>query len=471
MPGGGAVGSPFFFAQRARLADEPGRKHKLVANDRKVPPGPRGGVIVGNAIEFAENPLDFLSMCSRKYGDLVRIAKRTYLVNHPDLIQQVFHNKDGIFEKNDPIDKRNNHSAFPSSVMSSSGSDWETKRGQLQPAFHKALIRGSVDQAAAITRAFLNAWHREPRTRDMRQEMQSLCMEIGSSFLFDSAADQGETRRVVHMVDAIMNLTRSQIRFPSCIPTPGNLRLRRARLGLDTTMEGMVERYRKSSSNDSCLLGVLLAQDESGKSAWLRDELATMIMSGLEPMADALTWTFYLLALQIDSTQRIFREIGVIVSARGSISPDDLPKLPFTEAAIKEALRLYPPAWMTGRIAARDCVLGGFHVPAGTTLAISQWVTQRDPRYFEDPDEYRPSRWLDGGFLAALPRYAYFPFGGGLRKCIGAYLTMTEMVVVVALAVHAFEMKLAPDAKVTPFPALVLRPRGVRLFVTPRRSM
>ena len=442
-----------------------------MANDKDVPPGPRGKFIVGNVIEFTENPLSFLLMCSRKYGDLVRIAKRTYLVNHSDLIQQVFHNKDGIFEKNDPIDKSNNHSAFPNSVMSSSGSHWETKRSKLQPAFHKSLVRGGVEQAASITRAFLNTWHHEPRIRDMRQDMQSLCMEIGSRFLFDSSADQGETRRVLDTVDAIMNLTRSQIRFPPFIPTPDNLRLRRARLGLDMALDDIVARYRKSSSNDSCLLGVLLAQDESGKSAWLRDELATMIMSGLEPMADALTWTFYLLALQIDSAQKVFREIDVIMRAQGSISPDDLPKLQFTEAAIKEALRLYPPAWMTGRIAARDCVLGGFHVPAGTTLAISQWVSHRDPRYFEDPDEYRPARWLDGQFLAALPRYAYFPFGGGLRKCIGAYLTMTQMVVVVALFVHTFEMKLAPDAKVTPFPALVLRPRGVRLSVTPRRLM
>ncbi|GLU35613.1 cytochrome P450 [Trinickia caryophylli] len=432
-----------------------------------VPPGPKGKPFIGNVSAFSEDPLQFLLDCSRRYGALVRIAKRTYLVNDPELIKQVFHERDGLFSKTDPTEGER-RSAFPASVMNSSGEDWQNKRRKLQPAFQKALVLRSAEQAFSSANAFLSRWHGAPFTHDAREDMGTLCMDIGSRFLFDAPAQDAETESIAETVDAIMKLTRSQLRIPSWVPTAGNRRLRRARARLDEAMSHIVQRYRQSASGRPCLLGTLFAEDESGQSAWLRDELATMIMSGLEPMADGLTWTLWLLARHPGIQHDVYREITTVMGERTSMAAEDLARLRVTEAAVKESLRLYPPAWMTGRIATRECVFGGFHVPAGTMLMISQWVSHRDPRYFAYPDEYRPQRWLDREGAAALPAYAYFPFGGGQRKCIGSHLSITQMMAVVAAVIRGFDLQMAPDAKVQPYPALVLRPQGVRLTVAPR---
>lgn len=439
-----------------------------MSSDKRIPPGPRGRPVFGNRIEFSEDPLGFLLECSRKYGDVVRVAKQTYFVNHPDLVQEIFHNKDGTFSKTDPYDKSQNHSAFPASVMSSSGSDWRSKRRKLQPAFQKELILQSLGQACSAIHSLFDSWRHEPLRSDVREDMAQLCMAIGGRFLFDAAADPSETQRVSDTVDAVMKLTRSPFRLPLSIPTPNNLRLRKSRAELNKTIDGIVERYRRSPSNRPCLLGTMLSDEESGGLAWLRDEMATMIMSGLEPMADALTWTLYLLASHAEIRRELHCEIDAILEKGGSLTAAELSRLPFTEAVVKESLRLYPPAWMTGRIALCDYSLGGFDVPAGTLVTVSQWVSHRDPRYFKDPHEYRPHRWLDAAYVASLPTYAYFPFGGGSRKCIGSYLSTTQMIAVVASLVRGFDIELLPDTNVRPYPALVLRPLGVGLRVMPR---
>lgn len=437
-----------------------------MSSDKRIPPGPRGSPIFGNRIDFSEDPLSFLLKCSRQYGDVVRVAKQTYFVNHPDLIQQIFHNKDGAFSKTDPGDTSQNHSAFPASVMSSSGSDWRNKRRKLQPAFKKELILESLGHVCSTTNSLLASWQGEPLRCNVREDMAQLCMAIGSRFLFDASADPLEAQRVSDTVDAIMRLTRSPFRLPFSIPTPNNLRLRKSRFELEQTMDGIVERYRRSPSNRVCLLGTMLS--EKGSLAWLRDELATMIMSGLEPMADALTWTLYLMASHAEIRRELHDEIDSILDEGNVLGAAQMSRLPFTEAVVKESLRLYPPAWMTGRIATCDVALGGFDVPAGTLVTVSQWVSHRDPRYFKDPDEYRPHRWLDSAYVASLPNYAYFPFGGGPRKCIGNYLSTTQIVAVIASLMCSFDIELLPDAQVRPYPALVLRPQGVRLRVTPR---
>ncbi|MDA8448022.1 cytochrome P450 [Paracidovorax valerianellae] len=439
-----------------------------MAVEEKIPTGPKGRRFIGNIIEFTEDPLGFLLKCSHEYGDLVVLSKKTYLVSHPELIEQVLHNKDGTYEKSDPSDRQKNQSAFPASVMSSSGSDWRNKRRMLQPAFQRALVDDGMARSAAITQSYLQHWRQNTPDADLRQEMQRICMSTGGAFLFNSSTEGEQTQAVVRMVDAIMGLTRSQIRFPAFIPTPNNVRLRRARADLDKALDRIIENYRSALSPSPCLLGMLLDHDGTGKSRWLRDELSTMIMSGLEPMADALTWVFYLLATHLTAQQKLQQEVDLVLSDQASLSTADLPKLPFTQAVVKEALRLYPPAWMTGRIAMRDTVLGGFHVPAGTTLTVSPWVSHRDARYFQDPGIYRPERWLDHSFSESLPKYAYFPFGGGARKCIGDHLSMMQIITTIAAITREFDLTLKPSAVVKPFPALVLRPLGVSVNMVSR---
>ena len=435
---------------------------------KDLPPGPTGKFLVGNSLAFSEDPLNFLLRCSREFGDLVRISSRTYLVNHPELAGQVLHDRDGTYAKRDPDLRSENHSAFPDSVMSSVGADWQHKRTVLQAAFHKDAVRDHVASTAALALALADSWCQAPGERDMRREMQQLCLTAASHYLMDATIDGQGMDRIMHVVDAIMTLTRSQIRFPGFIPTPGNLRLRRARRDLDQTLGQLVERFRHASSGRRCLLGILLDSDATGQSGWLRDEVATMLMSGLEPLADGLTWTLYLLARHPDILQQLREEIDAILPPDGQVGASDLPQLRLVDAVVKEALRLYPPAWLTGRIALRSATLGGFKVPAGTTLLVSAWVSHRDARHFPEPETFRPARWLDDHQAQKAPTLAYLPFGSGARKCIGEYLARTQMVTVVASLCRRMDLQLAPGATPRPYPALVLRPLGVQMSVAPR---
>jgi cytochrome P450 len=295
--------------------------------------------------------------------------------------------------------------------------------------------------------------------------MSELSLDIVSRFLFNTPVND-EARHVAAAVDAIMRLTGSPFRFPMWLPTPTNVRLRRSLARLDTVLAGIVRRYRERPGEPRDMLGILLSAEQPLSEEQLRDELATMIMSGHETTADALVWTYYLLSQHPDAQERLVAELDEVLRGRPP-SPEDLPRLRYTEAVVKESLRLYSPAWITSREAIRDCELGGFHVPAGTTLGVSQWVTHRDPRYYEEPEAFRPERWLAES-IQQLPKYAWFPFGGGPRLCIGASLAMLELVLITACVARRFRLELAPGHEVKSHPALALQPVGVHILPHPR---
>ena len=437
----------------------------------RLPPGPRGRWLVGNALEFAEDPLGFLHGCANRYGDLTRIAKRTYLASHPELVRQVLQDRDGLYAKAPPDAKRAGTAAFPTSVMNSEGSDWRSKRQALQSCFHATQIRDGVVRTLAAAHSHLESWRAEPANRDVRQDMQALCLHVGGEVLLDALIEDEQAHPFVAAIDAIMGLTHSPVRFPRWVPTPANLRLRRARARLDHHLDRIVAQHRaRPEPHRSCLLDALLRSDPGGRSTWLRDEVATMVMSGLEPMADALTWTLHLLAGHPDAQARIVTEVQACLGAQTPLNADTMTDLHYAAAVVRESLRLYPPAWMTGRVALDDTQLGDFDVPAGTQVVVSQWVSHRDRRYFPEPDVFMPERWLPPLRQDNLPRYAYFPFGAGVRHCIGSALAMAQMTAVITAIIRAFALTPVPHAHVKPFPALVLRPLGVRLALTARTA-
>ncbi len=463
-------------------------------DDRPLPPGPAGSPITGNLTEYTEDPLGFLLRCAWEHGDVVRLSRGSFLVSHPELVRRVLHDKEGTFEKKDPVRHRN-HSAFPASVMNSAGQDWQDKKRSLQPAFQPVVLGEALERSESALDAFIEAWRRTPPADhaalphadnadtaatvhtgepvaaasaiDVRQAMQRLCMDMGSAALLGMPLEDEETTRILQTTEAIMALTRSPVRLPAFLPTPANLRLRRARADLDASLEQIIARFRAAFPRPRCLLGTLLEHGAgTGACAWLRDELATMVMSGLEPMADALTWTLHLLSLHGDAQQRLADEVrepavGIGRGVGTGAEPG------FASAVVKESLRLYPPAWMTARIAVRDTTLGGFRVPAGTQVNVSPWVMHHDPRFFERPNAFLPQRWMDAAHDAAL-RQAYLPFGSGPRKCIGDQLALRQITGAVAAIVRVFRLSPQAGAEVRPYPALVLRPLGVRLFIEPR---
>jgi cytochrome P450 len=201
----------------------------------------------------------------------------------------------------------------------------------------------------------------------------------------------------------------------------------------------------------------------------IRDEVVTLFLAGHETTALTLSWTFYLLSQNPAVDARLAAELAQALGER-SPTVDDLPRLRFAETVVMESMRLYPPAYVVGREALADCTLGGYRVPAGTTVFMSPYLMHRDPRYFEDPQSFLPERW-EGDRVKRLPRFAYFPFGGGPRVCIGNQFAMMEAALLLATIARKFRLRLVSGHPVTPFPSITLRPQhGVRVELEERKA-
>jgi len=254
---------------------------------------------------------------------------------------------------------------------------------------------------------------------------------------------------------------RRPIFIPDGIPIPGNLRYRRALRRIDQLVARIITERRLSGEDRGDLLSLLLlARHENGEpmnERQIRDEVVTMLLAGHETTALALSWTCYLLSRHPAVESSLAAEVREVLGTR-SPALSDLASLSLCEQAISEAMRLYPPAWAIGREAIDACEIGGYRVPVGMTIFISPWVLHRDSRYFDDPEEFRPDRWA-GGLAKQLPRFAYMPFGGGPRVCIGNRFAMMEAVLILATIVQQFVLE-AQNERPEPFPSITLRPKG-----------
>ena len=196
----------------------------------------------------------------------------------------------------------------------------------------------------------------------------------------------------------------------------------------------------------------------------LRDEVMTFLLAGHETTALSLSWTWYLLGQHPEVEQKLEQELRSVLNGR-SPTPDDVARLPYTEKVVKETMRLYPPAWGLGRTALKECEIGGYRVPAGANVVMSQWVMHRDPRFYSSPENFDPDRWSPAA-SQLLPRFAYFPFGGGPRLCIGASFAMLEATLLLATIAQHWRMQTVPDQTVVPVPSITLRPRnGIRMIL------
>jgi cytochrome P450 len=417
--------------------------------------------------------LGFLSRCARQYGDIVQLrflGQTFYLLSHPDLIERVLVENSRSFTKTRIL--RRNGRLLGEGLLTSQGEFWRRQRRLAQPAFHRKRIAAYGEVMAAFARRSLEGW-RDGQTIDVHEEMMRLTLEIVAKCLFGAdvgakAKDVGSAMKVA-LKD--FSSQRRLIRIPKSIPTPHNFRFERAARRLDKIVHTIIEERRESEEDRGDLLSMLmLAEDESGErmtDKQLRDEVMTLFLAGHETTANALAWTFWLLSLNVAAEARLGEELERVLGGR-SPTLADLPRLPYVERVIKESMRLYPPAWVMGREALGEYELGGYRMPAGSTALMSQWVVHRDPRYHHDPQRFDPDRWA-AGYEKELPRFAYFPFGGGPRQCIGAGFAMTEARLVLAAVAQRFRMELAPGQRVEPYASITLRPKeGIRMTLAER---
>jgi cytochrome P450 len=451
----------------------------LMTTMKNRPPGPRGKPLLGVALELRKQGLNLFVRAARDYGDIVYLplafGQDRILLNHPDFIEQVLVVQHQKFHKS-AMAQAATRRLLGNGLLNSEDDFWRRQRRLTQPAFQKTRVNEYAPTMIEHARMHIAKW-RDGDVCDIADEMSRLTCGIAVKTLF--GLDIGpEADRVGENLTNLMrhqiHRVRSPIRIPARWPTPANRRADAAFAYLDSLVYGIIEERRSCGGGRNDLLSRLIAaMDEDGTQMTprqLRDETMTLFLAGHETTALTLSWTWYLLAQNPAAEALLHRELNRVLGGR-SPRPEDLESLPYLAAVIHEALRLYPPAYIMARLAIEPFELGGYSFPAGTTVIMSQWVTHRDARYFPDPLVFRPERWLDG-LIMRLPAHAYFPFGGGPRRCIGQGFAMLEAALVTAELAQRFSLELEPGQTIVPEPLVTLRPRGgIRMRIRRRAAV
>ncbi len=441
------------------------------------PPGPPDRNLIGNMPMLQEDPLSIFARWAREYGDIFHyrvLHRHIYFINHPDLIKQVLILNAANFVKGDAV--RTNRRIFGQGLVSNEGASWSQQRRLIQPAFHRSRIESYAQTMVAYAERTLDSWH-DGQSLDIHQEMMRLALEIVAQALFSVEIASGDGERVSRALNQIMTVSIGPRlllpRFLHRFPIPTNRKYNQAVDELDEVVFRMIgERQSDTLAPQDDLLATLLeARYEDGgamSTQQLRDEVLTLLLAGHETTAVSLTWTWVLLSQHPEVERKLWAELVGVLNGR-SPTVQDLPKLPYTDAIIKESMRLYPPVWAITRTAIDKSEIGGYRVPTGTTIVMSQWVMHRDPRFYEDPETFLPERWFDAR-LRTASRFTYFPFGGGPRVCIGSSFASVEAALLLATIAQKFQVRVTSPASIEPKLSITLRPnRDVPATLVKRR--
>lgn len=441
-----------------------------------IPPSPPGHFLLGHLPEL-KDVLGFYSRAQREYGDVVLLRMagwKSYLISHPDAIESVLVTNHRNFIKH-RFFWRHLSSLFGKGLLTSDGPHWVKQRKLMQPAFHADRIHAYGKVMAELGEKMLDGW-RDGETRDIHEEMMHVTMEIvvrtlfGSNVVPEDVAAVGEAFSVA--VEQIAIRFKRPVRIPDWIPLPSNVKFNRAVRELDRLVQGFIRARRASPERPDDLLSMLVdAKDEHGEpmsDRQVRDEAVTLFLAGHQTTALTLAWTMYLLAEHPEVEAKLHAEIDAVLQGRPP-APDDVRRLPYTERVLQESMRLYPAAYGFGREAVEDCQIGGYRIPAGSTIQVFSWIVHRDPRWYRDPERFDPDRW-EGDFAKTIPAFAYIPFGGGPRRCIGNSFSMMEAVMLVAAVARRFSLRLVPGHPVEPLPSITLRPKYGLKMTLHRRS-
>lgn len=443
-----------------------------------VPPGPKGLPLIGVSFRFARDPVMMLSNVAREYGDIVKLPlgfQMRIFINHPDWITQVLVVQHAKFHKS-LLTKRLLGNMLGQGLLTSEDDFWRRQRRLAQPAFRRSCINEYAPTMVDIATEHVREWQGQGEERDMAEEMMALTLEVAVRALFGTGLP-GTARQVGQATTYLMRyqLRRlgSILKIPQSWPTPKNRRARREQEVLDSLVYRIIAE-RKAQGNvherDDVLSLLIAAMDEDGSQMTLkqlRDETMTLFLAGHETTALTLAWTWYLLGQNPTAETRLHEELHGVLGGHAP-QPGDLEHLPYLQAVVNESLRLYPPAAIMSRQAIAPFSFGGYDFPEGATAIMSQWVMHRDARFFDDPEAFRPERWLDG-LENRLPKGAYFPFGDGPRRCIGQGFALLDTYLVLGVIAQRFKFRLTPGHPVVPEQLITLRPRfGLKMKVQAR---
>jgi cytochrome P450 len=428
-----------------------------------LPPGPKGTLIGGHIRHFGADLLDFLLNTAREYGPLASLRvgpKRVFLASRPDLIEQVLVRDAKHYVKH--FGARAFKPVLGNGLVTSEGAYWQRQRKLVQPAFLKSRVHSYAPVMAELTEEMLKSWVPGESVR-INFEFETLTSKIALKALFDldDDADRKHFSDTLRFAFDVMTARlRRVVKIPLWVPTPENLRLKRAIAELDRTVQGFIAagRSRGMAGNDllSRLVFARRADGSQMSDRELRDEAMTLYLASHETTALTLTWSWYLLSQHKRVEDKLVSEWQSVLAGKIP-SADDVPRIPYTSAVIAESMRLFPPVYVVGREATTDLELGGYRVKRGYTVLMSQWVNHRDPAYFPDPEEFRPERW-DNDFAKQIPRFAYYPFGGGQRICVGNSFALMEAAIILAAVGQRYRFTLDPEAVIGIKPQITLMP-------------
>lgn len=435
-------------------------------------PGPRGLPFVGSLFSLARDPVAFYGGLPRQWGDVCSFwlgSERTVIVAHPDGIQQVLVDLRDVMHKNSVTAGLGR--VLGRGLLTSEDPLWGRQRKLAAPSFQPRQLGVYGQAMLAAARRGLSRVVDGPR--DIHADMVDVTREIVLETLFGAADAEGE--RVARLVEDFQGLFERELRsplrlLPRSFPSPVTVRMARIRAALAEVIDRVVAERQGKPPGDDLLSRLMAARDEDGapmSPEQLRDEAITVFLAGHETTALALTFALWLLASHPGAQAELRAEIEAVTGG-APLAPEHRKDLRLVEAVVQETMRLHPPAWVIGRAPTEDVVVQGFQIRKGDEVLVPIYALHRDPRFWKDPDAFRPDRWTTGE-ADAVPRFAYFPFGGGPRVCVGNHFAMMEAVLVLAEWIRALEVSPVPGARLELMPSVTLRPRAGVTVATTRR--
>ena len=449
------------------------------ATSQAVLTGPSGTFGARNLVRFVRGQLPWLRSLADEHGDIVRMKMMGawwFILSHPDDIERVLVKDARVMQRDAAIDIVRR--VLGRGLLTSEGDLWKRQRKLMSQAFSPKRI---ADYATAMVRVgdvALARW-RDGATKNLHQEMSRLTMEVVADVLFGASMGAADVEAVAGAMEVANEFfsgsPEAMLKLPKWLPTRRNVRMNRAVATLDRIVYDIIARRREGQPRSDLLGTLLAARDDDGagmSDVQLRDEVMTLFLAGHETTSLALAHALYLLCLNPAIEQRLYREIRDVLGERLPTA-DDARSLSFADCVIRETMRLYPPAWAAGRETTEPYEIRGHTIPVGSQLMASQWIVHRDARWYPDPERFDPDRWSPAR-AKDIPRYAYFPFGGGPRVCIGNHFAMMEATLLLAMIVQRFRIELLPGQKLELAPAVTLRQKGdgikARVFARSERS-
>jgi cytochrome P450 len=424
------------------------------------------------------DPIVFFERLKRDFGSIAsyRVGRqKVVFLADAELIREVLVVQNDNFVKGEPV--RRTKMLIGNGMITAENADWRSQRQAAQPAFHRQRIKRYADEMVEL--ALVTREQIVPGGPfDLALVLQQLALKVVAKTLFNSDLEE-EARIVAHEINNIMDVYNFMMVLPAPqlllhFPFPQVLAFHKARRRVDEIVNRMIEEHVHSPKRDcGDLLSMMIAampdvESDAGRQQ-LRDQVVTIFLAGYETTANALAWTFRLLGEHADVEQKLLDEVDAVLGAR-TATMDDVTRLKYTEMVLAESMRLYPPAWAQVRQALQDFKLGEYFLPAGTTVLMSQWIMHRDEAFYPGALRFDPERFSPEA-KAGRPKFAYFPFGGGARQCIGEAFAWMEGALLLTTLLQKWRFRLLPGQKFEPQSLITLRPKnGVRVIAEARKG-